>query len=108
MKKTKEISGSPEEPPMPPKIDFDEINKVVKLLEDRNLSEFEIEVEGFKLKIGRNPKAAPAPVAILPAASLPGPAAAGDHAARAAEAFRDSRRMKPMSFRAKRPASGVL
>lgn len=76
---------------MPPKIDFDEINKVVKLLEDRNLSEFEIEVEGFKLKIGRSPKAVPAPVAILPAAPLPGPAAAGDHSARAAEAGAEAR-----------------
>lgn len=77
---------------MPPKIDFDEINKVVKLLEDRNLSEFEIEVEGFKLKIGRQPKPAPAPVAMAPAAPLPGPAAGGDHGVtRAAETGAESR-----------------
>ncbi len=77
---------------MPPKIDFDEINKVVKLLEDRNLSEFEIEVEGFKLKIGRHPKPAPAPVAMAPAAPLPGPAAGGDHGVtRAAETGTEAR-----------------
>jgi len=39
---------------MAPKIDFEEINKIVKLLEDRNLAEFELEVEGFKIKICRN------------------------------------------------------
>ena len=38
---------------MGPKIDFDEINKIIKLLEDKNLAEFELEVEGFKIKIAR-------------------------------------------------------
>jgi acetyl-CoA carboxylase biotin carboxyl carrier protein len=54
MKKNNEIRESPEETPMAPKIDFDEINKIVKLLEDRNLAEFELELEGFKIKISRN------------------------------------------------------
>ena len=39
---------------MAPKIDFEEINKIIKLMEDKNLSEFELEIEGFKIKIGRN------------------------------------------------------
>jgi len=39
---------------MAPKIDFEEINKIIKLLEDKNLAEFELEVDGFKIKIGRN------------------------------------------------------
>jgi acetyl-CoA carboxylase biotin carboxyl carrier protein len=63
MKKNKEIRESPEETPMPPKIDFDEINKIVKLLEDRNLAEFELEVEGFKIKISRNAQVVYTPIA---------------------------------------------
>jgi acetyl-CoA carboxylase biotin carboxyl carrier protein len=47
---------------MPPKIDFDEINKIIKLLEDRNLAEFELEVEGFKIKISRNAQVVFTPV----------------------------------------------
>jgi acetyl-CoA carboxylase biotin carboxyl carrier protein len=39
---------------MAPKIDFEEVNKIVKLLEDRNLAEFELEIEGFKIKLSRN------------------------------------------------------
>ena len=53
MKKSKEIL-SPEEAGMAPKIDIEEINKIINLLEDRNLVEFELEIEGFKIKIGRN------------------------------------------------------
>ena len=47
------------------KIDFEEIRKVIALLEEKNLSVFELEVEDFKIKITRNlpaPAAAPAPV----------------------------------------------
>jgi acetyl-CoA carboxylase biotin carboxyl carrier protein len=36
------------------KIDFEEINKLVDLLENRDLAEFELEVEGFKIKITRS------------------------------------------------------
>ena len=55
------------------RIDFDEVRKVIALLEEKNLSVFELEVEGFKIKINRN---APAPVpavtlAPAPAASTP-------------------------------------
>lgn len=39
---------------MAPKIDFEEIYKIIKILEEKNLSEFELEIEGFKIKIGRN------------------------------------------------------
>ncbi len=39
---------------MEPKIDYDQINKIIKLLEEKNLAEFELEVEGFKIKISRN------------------------------------------------------
>ncbi len=53
---------------MAPKIDFEEINKIIKLLEDKNLAEFELEIEGFKIKIGRN---------VANAYRGPAPAAAG-------------------------------
>lgn len=36
------------------KIDYKEIMKIIDLLEERNLSHFELEVEGFKIKISRN------------------------------------------------------
>jgi len=38
---------------MKSKIDYKEILKLIELLEERNLSVFELEVEGFKIKIGR-------------------------------------------------------
>ena len=46
---------------MKAKIDYDEIKKLISLLEERNLALFELEVEGLKIKINRN-VAAPAPV----------------------------------------------
>jgi acetyl-CoA carboxylase biotin carboxyl carrier protein len=78
-------SVGPEETPMSGKIDYDEIRKLVSLLEEKNLSIFELEIEGLKVKIGRNaPASAPAvPVAVLAA---PGPAATPAEQAAAAEA----------------------
>jgi acetyl-CoA carboxylase biotin carboxyl carrier protein len=38
---------------MKSKIDYKEIIKLIDLLEERNLAEFELEVEGFKIKISR-------------------------------------------------------
>ncbi len=40
---------------MSAKIDYKEIIKIIDLLEERNLSHFELEVEGFKIKIAKNP-----------------------------------------------------
>jgi acetyl-CoA carboxylase biotin carboxyl carrier protein len=54
VKKIKSFSDAVEETTMDPKIDYDEINKIIKLLEEKNLAEFELEVEGFKIKISRN------------------------------------------------------
>jgi acetyl-CoA carboxylase biotin carboxyl carrier protein len=45
---------------MKPKIDYKEIIKLIDLLEERKLSHFELEVEGLKISIGRNPVSAPA------------------------------------------------
>jgi len=39
---------------MKEKIDYKEINKVIKLMEEKNLAHFEVEVEGIKIKISRN------------------------------------------------------
>jgi acetyl-CoA carboxylase biotin carboxyl carrier protein len=43
------------------RIDFEEIRKVIALLEEKNLAAFELEIEGFKIKIARN---VPAPAAV--------------------------------------------
>ncbi len=62
---------------MTSKIDYKDIIKIIDLLEERNLSEFELEVEGFKIKIARNqPQSAitepiPAPVSPQGAESNP-------------------------------------
>ena len=76
-------SVGPEETPMSGKIDYDEVRKLVSLLEEKNLSVFELEIEGLKVKIGRNAPAPAAPVAVLAA---PGPAATPAEQAAAAEA----------------------
>jgi acetyl-CoA carboxylase biotin carboxyl carrier protein len=51
---------------MSSKIDYKEINKLIRLMEEKNLSHFELEVEGLKIRIGRNLSSAstpePAPV----------------------------------------------
>ena len=61
-----------EETGMAGKIDYEEIRKLVGLLEEKNLSVFELEVAGLKVKIARGvPAPAPAPAAAPPAASAP-------------------------------------
>lgn len=39
---------------MKAKIDYKEIIKLIDLIEERNLTHFELEVEGFKIKISKN------------------------------------------------------
>lgn len=39
---------------MSPKVDYKEVNKLIELMEKKNLSHFELEVEGLKIKISRN------------------------------------------------------
>jgi len=75
----------PEESGLSGMIDYNELRKLIGLLEEKGLSVFELEVEGLKVKIGRNAPQ-PAPSAIAPPASpAAGPAAPHEIAA-AAEA----------------------
>jgi acetyl-CoA carboxylase biotin carboxyl carrier protein len=66
-------ASGPEGAPMSGRIDYEEVRKLIALLEEKNLSVFELETEGFKVKIGRSAPAAPAPAAVQAAN---GPAAA--------------------------------
>ncbi len=52
------------------RIDFEEVRKVIALLEEKNLSAFELETEGFKIKISRNVPAPAAPSAAAAASPL--------------------------------------
>jgi len=60
-------------------VDFDEINKFIKLLDEKNLTEFELEVEGFKIKLAR--RAPAAPVFAAPSAHAPAPSSAANNPA---------------------------
>ncbi|HPW18329.1 MAG TPA: acetyl-CoA carboxylase biotin carboxyl carrier protein [Candidatus Aminicenantes bacterium] len=82
--KTSKTSG-PEETPLSGKIDYDEVRRLVALLEEKNLSVFELEIEGLKIKIGRN-ASAPAAPALVQTPAAPAPAINGAAAAAAAEA----------------------
>jgi len=74
----------PDESAMAAKIDYDEIRKLVALLEEKNLAVFELEVEGLKIRIGRSaPAPAPPPLAIVQTPGAVAPAANGERAAEA-------------------------
>jgi acetyl-CoA carboxylase biotin carboxyl carrier protein len=76
MNDTPKRTDEPEEVASGGRIDFDEVRRVIALLEEKNLSLFEFEVEGFKIKIGRgapNPAPTAAPAA-GPASPPPGEA----------------------------------
>ncbi len=55
---------------MSPKIDYKEIIRLIDLLDERGLSEFALEVEGFKIKINRASSPLPPSAKITPPASL--------------------------------------
>ncbi len=77
MSEKKTNGVGPLETPLGGKIDYDEIRKLVALLEEKNLAVFELEIEGLKVKIGRNAPAPPAPV-VVQAAAVPTLAANGN------------------------------
>jgi len=85
----------PEKSAMGGKIDYDEIRKLVGLLEEKGLSVFELEVEGLKVKIARNaPPAVPGPVpaqAAPPPPQTPEAAAAAEARAQAIEVAKGHR-----------------
>ena len=62
-------------------MEFDDIERILELMRQHDLSEFELEREGLKLRVrktntGYAPVVAPAPLASLPAAGAPAQAAA--------------------------------
>jgi len=82
--KNHKASGS-DESPMVGRIDYEEIRKLIGLLEEKNLAVFELEIEGLKVKIARScPPAAPAQALVM--AQAPAPAAAPAVTAAEAEA----------------------
>ena len=60
-------------------MDLDQLKQILTLVRQHELSEFEIEQDGLKLKIRRDPTGgvAPAPVVGMPAAAVPSSAGAG-------------------------------
>jgi acetyl-CoA carboxylase biotin carboxyl carrier protein len=81
MNDTPKRPDEPREPAPGGRIDFDEVRRVIALLEEKNLSLFEFEVEGFKIKIGRAaPNPAPSPAQAAPAAG-PNSASPGETSA---------------------------
>jgi len=56
---------------MSQKIDYKEITTLIDLLEERQISEFELEVENFKIKISRGPRTSVFSQPVMPAASDP-------------------------------------
>jgi acetyl-CoA carboxylase biotin carboxyl carrier protein len=59
MNKNNKPPAEAEEGKMGPRIDFEEIKKLIALLEEKNLALFELEIEGLKIKINRNVPGAP-------------------------------------------------
>jgi acetyl-CoA carboxylase biotin carboxyl carrier protein len=57
------------------KIDFEEVRKVIALLEEKNLSALELEVEGLKIKISRGIPSSAAPTPVLSASAPTAPPA---------------------------------
>jgi len=61
---------------MAPKIDYQEITKLIDLLEKRKLADFELEIEGFKIRITREQPGPAAQTAGLAAGPSPAMGAA--------------------------------
>jgi acetyl-CoA carboxylase biotin carboxyl carrier protein len=64
------------------RIDYEEITKLVSFLEEKHLTHFELEVEGFKIKISRALPQVPAPAKV----SSPAPASQPEPARPATQA----------------------
>ena len=62
---------------MKSKIDYQEILKLIDMLEERNLSHFELELEGFRISVGRgqSPPSQPVEIAAQAVGAPPAPAA---------------------------------
>jgi acetyl-CoA carboxylase biotin carboxyl carrier protein len=73
MKKKKNLipMETGEEVKMKEKIDYQEINKIIRLMEEKNLSHFEIEKEGLKIKLSRNTALSEVEPGAVPQTSAP-------------------------------------
>ncbi|MGB9892842.1 MAG: acetyl-CoA carboxylase biotin carboxyl carrier protein [Candidatus Saccharicenans sp.] len=64
---------SDKESPFSSKIDYEELKKLISLLEEKNLTQFELEVEGFKIKLSRGlSNSGHSPAAFSPTQANPG------------------------------------
>jgi acetyl-CoA carboxylase biotin carboxyl carrier protein len=52
-------------------MDLDQLKQILDLVREHELSEFEVEQEGFRLRIRKDVAGVPAPIAALPASVLP-------------------------------------
>ncbi len=64
-------ASPPEGPSISGKIDYDEVRRLIALLEEKNLSVFELETKGFKVRIGRNGPVQAPPVVLQAAPAVP-------------------------------------
>ncbi|MCX8160252.1 MAG: acetyl-CoA carboxylase biotin carboxyl carrier protein [Candidatus Saccharicenans sp.] len=68
---------SGQESPFSSKIDYEELRKLIALLEEKNLTQFELEVEGFKIKLSRSLVNSSGPAQVMFTSAMPeGPARA--------------------------------
>lgn len=64
--------NSGKESPFSSKIDYEELRKLISLLEEKNLTQFELEVEGFKIKLSRGAlNSSSSALVLTPAATSP-------------------------------------
>ena len=98
---------------MTSKINYEEVLKLIGLLEEKNLSQFELEVEGFKIKIARALPASPQSTSLYfqdrtpypQAPAAPAPAEAGSAAAEASGLHFVTSPMVGTFYRAPSPTS---
>jgi acetyl-CoA carboxylase biotin carboxyl carrier protein len=69
--KNEKTVESSKESPFGSKIDYEELKKLISLLEEKNLTQFELEMEGFKIKLSRNLTGQANPVASVIPAIIP-------------------------------------
>ncbi len=81
MTNRKKSPDIPEGSVMGEKINYEELRKLIALLEEKQLTAFELEVEGLKIKIGRGlPGVAPVALSEIPSPQHPSPSPSSEGA----------------------------